>query len=455
MQHTIEHDFTVTKNWFDVIAKSVGKNKLHAVKACKEQCPTAWALLLLYLNPYSVFHVRSKSFENDIEPEGEPYLKTQELTNSLLSVASITNKHIAKIKSTLMAVQNEDVRRFIVGYLTKSIMLGITADSINKAVGASVIPTFSCMLAHKYFDHPKAIVNKTIAVTEKLDGVRALMTVMVWPAHVDIVIHSRQGKRINGLVEVEQAVKDVVSKLQSSGKNIESFVLDGELLITDRSSIPSKEQYKQTTKIVGADKLLNKTGITYNIFDMLSVSEFHLGLSESTYSERRKALETLFCGANSPSVRVVPIIQTFSYTDEERAYRAVLRLVEEARSAGQEGIMLNVCNAPYVCKRTKNLLKVKVFQDCDVQIIGFQQGTGKYSDTLGTILVDYKGTIVGVGSGLTDEQRKMFWDNQDKYMGRVITVQYFEETCDAEGKPSLRFPVFKELREDGKEVSYN
>lgn len=117
--------------------------------------------------------------------------------------------------------------------------------------------------------------------------------------------------------------------------------------------------------------------------------------------------------------------------------------------------MLNICDAPYVCKRTNNLLKVKVFQDCDLEITGFQQGTGKFADTLGALLVDYKGNSVGVGSGMSDEQRKEFWDHQDRYLGRVVTVQYFEETNDADGNKSIRFPVFKELREEGKEVSYS
>jgi DNA ligase-1 len=35
-----------------------------------------------------------------------------------------------------------------------------------------------------------------------------------------------------------------------------------------------------------------------------------------------------------------------------------------------------------------------------------------------------------------------------------VCVQYFEETKNANGGVSLRFPVFKELREEGKEVSY-
>lgn len=454
MIQTLEKEFTTALQWFAAIAEAVGKQKLAVVKTCMEQSPVAWELLLLYLNPYTVFHIGQKSMEADIKAEGAPYSSAKELIESLVETSGVTNKHIAKIKATLQAVNNDAVKSFIVRYLTKSITLGVTAESVNKAVGSSVIPTFNCMLAHKYFDHPDEIVGKTIAVTEKLDGVRAISIVMLWPDNIDVYIFSRQGKRIYGLLEVEKTIRELALAAQKKNSAMRSFVLDGELLITNRNDVPSKEQYKQTTKIIGSDKLLNKTGITYNVFDTLPLTEFNDGTSTDSYLERRKNLENLLEGAESPSVRIVPILRTFFYAEKERAFRAVLRLAEEARAANQEGVMLNICNAKYVCKRTKNLLKVKVFQDCDVRIVGFQQGSGKYINTLGALLVDYKGNTVGVGSGLTDEQRDEIWNNQENYLGKIVTVQYFEETNDAFGNKSMRFPVFKELREEGKEVSY-
>lgn len=453
MTNTIESDFAAALAWFKHISTAIGKHKLFVVKACKEQCPTAWALLLLYLNPYTVFNIGEKSFYNDIKPNGEPYETTKELIDSLLNVKSVTNNHMARIKNTLANIENEDVRNFIIEYLTKSARIGITAESVNKAVAANAIQTFNCMLAHKYFDHPKSIVGKTIAVTEKLDGIRALAIVDVTVNPANVRIYTRQGKRIYGLNEVEQDIQIAASDLKNKDNDIESFVLDGELLISNRENIPSKEQYKQTVKIVNSD-CDEKTGITYNVFDMLSVEEFNNGVSVASYVQRRKNLECLIA-KDMNAVKTVPIIRKFAYTDEERAARAVIRLVEQARAEGKEGIMLNVCDAPYICKRTKNLLKVKVFQDCDLEIIGFQEGVGKYKGTLGALIVDYKGGPVGVGAGLTDAIRSEIWANQETYKGRVVTVQYFEETQDAEGKKSIRFPVFKEIREPGKEVSYN
>jgi len=455
MQQTIEKEFNVAMQWFHAIASARGLEKYDYIKNMEKQCPSAWALLLLYLNPSNVFHIRAKSLANDIKPDGEPYTSVKTMIDDLMAMPAVTNKMIAQIKATLNVILDESVRQFAVQYLTKTVKIGITADTVNKALEKNIIPVFGCMLANKYFDHPQAVVGKTVAVTEKLDGIRALAFVQPWPHHADITIFSRQGKRIYGLMEIENALRKAVVPLYDSGELEDGIVFDGELLITNRSGVPSKEQYKQTTKIVSSNKLIQKTGITYNVFDVLPTKDFRIGESEAAYSNRRNALETIFKSCNSPSVRVVPVEQTVCFTDEESAHTAIIELVAQARKAEKEGIMLNICDAPYVCKRTNNLLKVKVFQDCDLQITGFQQGTGKYASTLGALLVDYKGNTVGVGSGMTDEQRNEFWEHQSEYLGRVVTVQYFEETNDADGKKSIRFPVFKELREEGKEISYN
>lgn len=455
MEQTIEQEFAAAMQWFRAIALARGLKKYDCIKNMEKQCPSAWALLLLYLNPNNVFHVRTKSLINNIEPSETPYTSVQALLDELMSMQAVTNKKIAQIKSTLNAITDESVRQFAVQYLTKTAKLGITAETVNKAVGKSVIPVFGCMLANKYFDHPQAIIGKTIAITEKLDGIRALAFVKRKHPSVEIAIFSRQGKKIDGLTEVENALREAVTPLYSSGALKDDLVFDGELLITNRAGVPSKEQYKQTTQIVSANKPEQKTGITYNIFDVLPAKDFAKGESEAMYVERRKALETVFRGLYLPSVRVVPVEQIVCLSDETDAHKAILELVTQARKDEKEGVMINICDAPYVCKRTNNLLKVKVFQDCDLEIVGFQQGTGKYSDTLGALLVEYKGNIVGVGSGMSDAQRSDFWNNQSQYLGRVVTVQYFEETNDSDGKKSIRFPVFKELREKGKEVSYN
>ena len=117
--------------------------------------------------------------------------------------------------------------------------------------------------------------------------------------------------------------------------------------------------------------------------------------------------------------------------------------------------MINMSDAPYEYKRSSSLLKVKQMQDCDLMILGFTEGDGALTGMLGALIVDYKGGELRVGSGFTLADRSAFWQCRDQLIGRVVSVQYFEETTDDTGKPSLRFPVFLEMREAGKEVSYS
>ena len=110
--------------------------------------------------------------------------------------------------------------------------------------------------------------------------------------------------------------------------------------------------------------------------------------------------------------------------------------------------MINLADNPYNFDRSDALLKVKKMQDIDLPIVGFEEGRNKHKNTLGAFLVKYKNNIVKVGSGISDEIRKEVWNNQDKYKGITIEIQYFEETSNAKGEFSLRFPVFIDFRYD-------
>ena len=88
------------------------------------------------------------------------------------------------------------------------------------------------------------------------------------------------------------------------------------------------------------------------------------------------------------------------------------------------------CRFLFHGKGKNNLLKCKKFQDTEVEIIGFEEGINKLAGTLGAFICNYKGNELKVGSGLSDEDRSYFWANKEKYLGKFITVKYFEEILD-------------------------
>lgn len=324
---------------------------------------------------------------------------------------------------------DEDDREFIKEILIKSYRCGVDGKIANKVLGDDFVLDFQVMLAKKYFEEPDYVVGKTFTLTQKLDGVRCVAI----KKNGSVEFYTRQGKRLYGLTEIEAQLK----------QSALDFVLDGELLANGNGT--SAEQYGATTSILLADG--EKLGLTYHVFDMLKVEEFESQICVLPYVLRRQMLEDFV--PDGDVVSVLPVLYSGSDTSK------IKECLDTARAANQEGIMININNAPYHYGRTKDLLKVKVMQDCDLKITGFEEGKGAFTGMLGAIIVDYKGNPLKVGSGYSVADRQSIWESQSELLGRVITVQYFEETVPKSGIPSLRFPVYLRLREVGKEPSYN
>lgn len=435
MPFNLEAQLLEIKPCFDAIQTARGKSKEPEILACAEN-PAAFSALRLLLDPMKVFHVRRKSLEKILNVTYAPrWDDLFALCEYLSRLRAADTQVLARLQHTRAAITDPALKEFFVQFLCKDIPLGVSAKAVNKVLGRTIIPVFECMLAEKYFEHPESVAGKAFALTEKLDGGR---TLCVAEAGKPPRFYTRQGQLIEGLIELEEDI----ARLSDSGTL--EFVLDGELLVSDRENIPSKEQYKRTMQITRKDG--EKHGITYNVFDIIDYGVFLNHDCTTPYYLRRQKLEALVQGVEH--VKVVPALYVGSDTGE------ILRHLEVQRSLEHEGVMINILDAPYEFKRTRNLLKVKAMQDCDLTITGVEEGNGRFKGTLGALVVDFRGNPVRVGSGITDSFRQEVWANPSLYIGRIATVQYFEVTQDKSGVESLRFPVFKDLREPGKEVSY-
>ena len=115
----------------------------------------------------------------------------------------------------------------------------------------------------------------------------------------------------------------------------------------------------------------------------------------------------------------------------------------------------------YHSGRTKDLLKVKKFEDAEYVVEGIETGTMTTSmpgagnveyQGVTRLLITHKGNRVGVGAGLSREQRIAWMENPKLIVGKTVTVKYFEETSNKDGKFSLRFPTLKCVYEEGRDV---
>jgi DNA ligase-1 len=131
-----------------------------------------------------------------------------------------------------------------------------------------------------------------------------------------------------------------------------------------------------------------------------------------------------------------------------------LKLEQVFLADGYEGIIVRDPDGPYKCGRSTLkqgwLLKLKSEDDSEAEIIGFEEmlineneqerdelGYAKRSTakagqvpggTLGKFLVrDIHTNIefsIGTGRGLTAALRQDVWDNQDKYLGKLVKYRY-------------------------------
>jgi bifunctional non-homologous end joining protein LigD len=155
-------------------------------------------------------------------------------------------------------------------------------------------------------------------------------------------------------------------------------IVDGEIVALDDNGRPSFERLQgrmhlSTEPAVRAR--MNDIPARFMAFDLI----WHKGrdLTDLPYTERRARLEALDLNGDC--------WQTPSWRIGEGT-----ELLEAARAQQLEGVMAKRLTSPYCPgKRTQHWLKIKVKQNQEFVIAGWQPGEGRRLNTLGSLLVGY------------------------------------------------------------------
>jgi len=237
---------------------------------------------------------------------------------------------------------------------------------------------------------------------------------------------SRNSKR---LVNVE---KFLLHGLDESMINLlQGWVLDGEFY--------AKNWSKSMTSVFSKNKEVSYSpSMKYYVFDIIKLDEFsRTGVYSAPYEKRKEALKRIMGALKLPFTFV-------EHTKVEKATLSnVIRIAEKYVKQGWEGIILKAKHSPYVSKRSKYWLKVKLFKSIDVLCTGIIPST-KNPGEIAAITFRYKGKECKCGSGFTQEQRKLFFTQPDLIVDKVVEIRYQEESVDG----CLRFPVFVRVRYD-------
>lgn len=394
-------------------------------------------ILSFVYNPYFRSGLSTKKIKKKIAPT--EYRLLLQPDNSITYIFNYLKDHNTGTDQDIAHVQwyirnySEGCPEIVEEILTQNLKIGMTAKSINK-VWNNLIPEFNVMLADKYWEKIDKLEQEKprILVTQKLDGMRC--TTIKLGDKINLM--SRSGQLMTGFVEIEHELRE-----------LPDGVYDGEIL-ADLSIDNSLDLFASTVS-AARTKDTKKKNMTYNVFDYVKkVEEFVTGMFSESCAQRKQNLENILKKAHCNYIKYVEVLYDGEYNSD-----IIDKLLNKALSLQQEGIMLNIADAPYQKKRTTDILKVKKMNTVDLFVTNVFEGKGKYKGTLGGVVVEYKGQPVGVGSGFSDIQRKMIWEHPESIVGKLIEVQYFEESKDKNGKPSLRFPVFKKIRLDKNEES--
>ena len=386
--------------------------------------------LKIAFDPYTVYGIASKKLHKYLGYNGErDDLNVFELFDYLAKHNTGSTAEIVECQLAIAYAAKYDLESSYIleKLICKDLSIGVDAKTINSVI-PGLIPTFSVQLANKYFDKPEYLEGKEFAITTKIDGGR----IIALKENGQVSFYTRAGQRYEGLVDLEQ---EMLEKLP------EGLCLDGEITLLNNKGIPSKEAYKQAMKITRADG--EKHGVKMLVFDAMLAEEFRNQKCDRVWEERRRALEFIFNPRDLTYFELLPVL----YQGEDTSM--VTKLLDEAIANREEGVMINLVLAPYEFKRTNYLLKVKKMNTFDLEVVDYEEGSGRLAGTLGAIHVRYKnGNIVKVGSGFSDELRRQIWTHEVMIVGKIVEIQYFEETTNADGGISLRFPVFKDFRPD-------
>ena len=285
--------------------------------------------------------------------------------------------------------------------------------------------------------------------SRKFDGKRMYVTSLP-----DVIPFSRTNKLCNTnpirhiLDEIEALTIHLEAlKKHSFLNDIPDFVFDGEVLYFEDIET-GIENFKKAISLTSRkyQRSADCDKLYYVLFDIIDQECFEEKIPYMPFDGVYELMCKLL-GAREFSGREDLLKTDYPHIFIAKQHHSVRLLEKQEGFENWEGLMCRDGSATYDYKRSLHLLKLKDFYDCECPIVGFKEGVGKYEGTLGAIIVDYKGHEVSVGTGFIDQERDIIWNNREKYKNLLLRVKYFEESCDAKGKVSLRFPSFLGFRD--------
>jgi ATP-dependent DNA ligase len=293
------------------------------------------------------------------------------------------------------------------------------AGEVDDLVEGGIFP----MLADKFSTKGDRVMYPAY-LQPKLDGYRCIAIVKDGKC----TLWSRTRKRINSVPHIERAVEKLVG-----GANA---ILDGELYNHDWVIQYGKEKAFEMLGCVRKKEPNDLAKeVSYHIYDMPS--------AEFSFEDRYRIIAKIFALSESAIDKLVGV-ETIIVQDEDDAMNAFESYLDKK----YEGVMIRTRSGAYFghpTKRSLDLLKIKEFDDSEFKVVGITEGRGKMAGKAIFVCLADNGNEFEAKMKGPLEKLKEYWENPDKYVGKILTVQYQGFTS---AKKVPRFPVALRFRED-------
>jgi hypothetical protein len=354
-----------------------------------------------------------------------------------LSSRQVTGNAAIEYLRMLLASLTPDDAKVLERIIDKSLDCGVQVSTAN-AVWSGLIKEYPVMLCSPFEQKLVDKIKFPAYVQLKMDGMR--FNAIVRDGKCEF--RSRNGKEIQLLGNLEQEFIDLAGDVDC--------VFDGELLVM----LPGDHQFADRQTGNGILNKANKGTISASeaelvhatVWDVIPYVLFGDGYCGTPYSTRFSSLKKLV-GKIQPEGKKIWLVASDLVENIDQANEKF----EEYLALGLEGIILKDGSGVWEDKRAKHQIKFKGELECDLRIVGIEEGTGKYAGMLGAILCESSDGVikVRVGSGFTDEQRKTLGE---EIVDKVAAVKYNTRIKNKIGEESLFLPIILEIRDD-KEVA--
>lgn len=361
----------------------------------------------------------SKTFTHDVvELVQKLYSREYSGHDALEAVISLKNQY-------------PEFEEVILRIADKNLQTRMGVKQINAAF-PGLIKEFSVALAEdfgkkkSYFESNQ---KDRWLISRKFDGVR----VITLDSGNGFQCYSRTGNPFESLNLMKKLLKSISP----------DWVFDGEICSIDSTG---NENFADAVSQIRR-KSVQMVRFRYYIFDILTRDEFFSGKSKETLGKRLERWDEI--SRYIPLNEMICLVNQTPYSPE-----SLQTLLKKSSESKWEGLMLRR-DAPYKGKRSNDILKYKHFETGEYKVLSIETGPMRVIDeksglevtieTLKSVIINHKGYHVNVGSGFSLDERKTFYADPKKIVGKTISIRYFEESRDREGNISLRFPTFKYL----------